>query len=216
MYLANSIKEKGDLWNQLVKNIKLKMKGLRINLKIFILLFNFFFISFLVIEDRFIYVPLHTIEIPYKGWDKFIEFIKSFWRTGISVGYRALVFWLWTILKAGFIIFIFELSGIFDKEKVVLKGVIYSIFPILFLIFFKFLFLVFLKKDFNSSLSLIYVFNNKFLDFVFSSFELFKFLEFTFLYYWLKKINLSSLKLIIILAPLFFLEKYIEFAYFIK
>jgi len=190
------------------------------NLFKYFLIFNIFYISFLIIEDRLIYVPSHAkqIEIYEKEWsEKFLDFIKSLWRTSVAVGFRAIFFWIWTFLKIGFIVFMLELFNIWEKEKIVLNGVIYSLFPILFLIFLKFLFLLFLKRDFNSSFSLFLNFDNNFLKFIFSSIEFFKFLEYFLLGSYLKeKVNMNLTKLIFILSPLFFLEKTIEFTYVIK
>ncbi len=194
------------------------MKNLRVNSFQFIFLFNVFYILFLILEDRLVYIPSHLeiyLECYNEGWDNFINFIKSLWRTGVSVSLRVLFFWMWTFFKIGFIIFCFEIMNIFQKENVVLEGVIYSLFPILVLIFLKFVFLIFFKKNFVSSFQILY--DNKFLNFFLSSLEFFKFLEFSFLFNYLrKKIVLSKIKLIFILIPLFFCETFFEFTYYIK
>jgi hypothetical protein len=97
-------------------------------------------------------VPSHAkqIEIYEKEWsEKFLDFIKSLWRTLVAVGFRAIFFWIWTFLKIGFIVFMLELFNIWEKEKIVLNGVIYSLSPILFLIFFKIFIFAFFKKRFQ-------------------------------------------------------------------
>ncbi len=198
------------------------MKTFKINLFTWALMFSFFHIIFLGIEDRLVYVPAHISSKEWgkkfpQEWENFINFLKSFWRTSLAVGSRIIFFWVWTFLKVGFLVFILELMGIWGKEKIILNGVIYSLFPILFLIFFKFLFLIFLKKEFISSLSLFLNSHNSFLNFLFSSFEFFKCLEYSFLYSYLRKhLKIKKISLIFILSPLFFLEKIIEFTYIIK
>ncbi|MEM5831039.1 MAG: hypothetical protein QXO40_02460 [Candidatus Aenigmatarchaeota archaeon] len=194
------------------------MKNLRVNSFQFIFLFNVFYVLFLILEDRLVYIPSHLeiyLESYNEGWENFINFIKSLWRTGVSVTLRVLFFWMWTFFKIGFIIFCFEIMNIFQKENVVLEGVIYSLFPILVLIFLKFVFLILFKKNFVSSFQILY--DNKFLNFFLSSLEFFKFLEFSFLFNYLrKKITLSRIKLIFILIPLFLGETFFEFTYYIK
>ncbi len=187
------------------------------NLYLFLIIFNLFYFTFLFIEDR-INVKTEIEEIESRGseWEVFINFFKSLWRTILAVLSRIFIFWFWIFFKIGFILFIFEFIGIYKKGQVVLKGVIYSQTFVFMFILFSFFSILIFKKEPITSLNFISSNENKLNNFILSSIEFFKICEFFYLFWFIKKhIKISETTLTLLLIPLFFIETFIKWVYYI-
>lgn len=187
------------------------------NLFLFIIIFNLLFFTFLFIEDR-IMLKKEIEEIEERGseWEDFLNFLKSLWRTILAVLWRVISFWFWNFIKIGFLIFIFEFIGIYKKEQILLKGIIYSQVFILILIIFSFFSILLFNKELITSLIFISSNENKLNNFFLSSIEFFKICEFSYLFWYIRKnIKISETALLLLLLPLFFLETFFKWVYFI-
>jgi len=186
------------------------------NIKYIIIFYIFFHFIILFIEDRTRYVPQIVESCEEKGYnsdDEFIIFIKNLWRTTISATFYITIFWFWNFFKTGFILFFFEIIGFYKKEKIIFLNVLNSLIPIYILIFIKFIFIVFIKSDFQSNLLFLYNPQTSFLKYLFNSLEFFKICEYVLLYDGFRKMNVKPEIIILLLLPLFFGENYIKFTY---
>lgn len=183
------------------------------NLKKVIIFYILLHCIVLFIEDRIRYVPevvSHWEE--RESGELFVNFIKSLWRTGLSVTVSLTIFWMWFFAKWGYFISLFEMIGVFKKEKIILISLLNSLVPVYTLIFLKFIFIIFFNKNFVSNGLLLLNPGNPLLKFLLSSIEIFKIFEYMLLYIILRqKIKINSFYLILSFIPPFFGENLISF-----
>ena len=185
------------------------------NLKEIIIFYILFHFTILFIEDRIRYVPQVVTKWEERAGDEtFVNFIKSLWRTALSASLSLMIFWLYNFFKFGFLVFGLETTGIFRKEKVILITVLNSLIPIYFFILIKFIFILFLGKNFVSDALLFFTPRSSILRYFFASLDFFRLLEYALLYTGIRKnIKVNPIILVFLLIPLFFGENLINFTY---
>ncbi len=140
--------------------------------------------------------------------------MKSLYRSFLSSSLRIIFFYIFVFLSIGYLIFIFEVTGHSEKTQFFSETMLYSLIPIYALIFLKFLMIFTIGKDIETNLLLFFKPENNLLVFINSLIDPFIISKYVILYKRLKdKIKVKECFIIIILIPLFLLERNFYFVY---